>query len=82
VPEAAVSAWRDAWGLEPQLAGVGGYIPIVAMLARAAPQALLLVPGVGDPASNIHGPDESVSLDWLARTASACTAFLGRLGQA
>ena len=82
LPEPAVAAWRDVWGAEPQLAGLGGFIPVVPLLARVAPQATLLVPGVGDPSSRIHDADESVDLVSLGRTAAALHDLLGRLAGA
>src|SRR5262249_7555360 len=63
---AAFEAFRDgmrsAWGTEPVEIGIGGTIPLVSMLQERYPHASVLVTGVGDPTSHIHGPDESQHL--------------------
>ena len=48
--------------------GIGGTIPLVSMLADLFPQAEVVVTGVGDPTSHIHGPDESQDLEELRRS--------------
>lgn len=48
--------------------GVGGSIPFVAAFAGHFPGAEILLTGVADPTSSIHGPDESVSLEDLRRS--------------
>jgi acetylornithine deacetylase/succinyl-diaminopimelate desuccinylase-like protein len=42
--------------------GVGGSIPFVAAFEQAYPDASILLTGVMDPTSQIHGPNESQSL--------------------
>ncbi|MDA1241037.1 MAG: M20/M25/M40 family metallo-hydrolase [Chloroflexi bacterium] len=69
--EAFRGGLRDAWGVEPAEIGVGGSIPLVAALARAYPDASILLTGVGEPTSAIHGPNESQDLRELER---ACVA--------
>lgn len=58
----------DAWGRAPAEIGIGGSIPLVAMLAERFPDAAILITGVGDPTSRIHGPDESQDLGELQRS--------------
>jgi acetylornithine deacetylase/succinyl-diaminopimelate desuccinylase-like protein len=60
-------------------AGVGGSIPLVASLHRAAPDAAILLGGASDGMANIHGPNERVLLDEFERTTLAIADLLGRL---
>lgn len=79
--EVARSSFAAAWdGVEPVHLGIGGSIPFIADLAEAFPQATILVVGPGDPESNWHGPDESVSLEVLRRLTVAEALLLGGLG--
>ncbi len=65
------TAFAEAWGCEAVEMGVGGSIPFVAAFSERYPDATILLTGVADPTSNIHGPDESVSLNDLKK---ACLA--------
>lgn len=65
----ALSAAFD--GAEPVLQGMGGSVPMVAMLAEAYPEAEMLLTAVKDPDARAHGIDESVPFDLLER---ACVA--------
>jgi acetylornithine deacetylase/succinyl-diaminopimelate desuccinylase-like protein len=56
---AALSA---GYGQEVVEIGVGGTIPIVAALRAAHPEATIVLNGVADRTSSMHGPNESVSL--------------------
>jgi acetylornithine deacetylase/succinyl-diaminopimelate desuccinylase-like protein len=51
--------------------GVGGSIPLVADFKHAYPDADVLLTGVGEPRSRIHGPNESQDLAELKRSALA-----------
>jgi acetylornithine deacetylase/succinyl-diaminopimelate desuccinylase-like protein len=64
------------------LAGSGGSIPIVSALAAALPDAEALLVGTTDGYANIHGPNERVLLDELARATAAEADFLGRYAEA
>ena len=55
-------AFRIAYGNETVEMGVGGSIPFVAAFEEAYPDASILLTGVMDPTSQIHGPNESQSL--------------------
>jgi len=55
-------AFRIAYGNETVEIGVGGSIPFVAAFEEAYPEASILLTGVFDPGSRIHGPNESLSL--------------------
>ncbi len=55
-------AFRIAYGHETVEIGVGGSIPFVAAFEEAYPDASILLTGVMDPGSQIHGPNESQSL--------------------
>ncbi len=55
-------AFRIAYGNDTVEMGVGGSIPFVAAFEEAYPQASILLTGVMDPTSQIHGPNESQSL--------------------
>ncbi len=78
--EAFRTGLREAWGVEPVEIGVGGSIPLVAVLAAAQPGAAILLTGVGEPLSRIHGPDESQDLEELRRGALAEAIALRLLG--
>lgn len=77
----ALQAMRDAWGAEPQLAGVGGSIPFIADLAEVFPDAHVLVTGVEDPDTRAHSPNESLHLGVLRRAILTEAVLLARLNQ-
>ena len=61
VYEVARASLRDAWdGTEPVEIGLGGSIPFIATFQQMYPEAAILVTGMGDPTSNLHGPNESI----------------------
>jgi acetylornithine deacetylase/succinyl-diaminopimelate desuccinylase-like protein len=72
-------AMHEAWGREPALMGAGGSIPFVFDFARLFPGAGILLTGAGDPTSNAHSEDESVSLGDLERSCVAEALFFGLL---
>jgi len=80
VYDLARSAFADAYGNNVVETGTGGSIPFIAEFARAYPGAPVLVTGVGDPASNWHGIDESLHLDMWQTAAVAEALLLQRLG--
>jgi acetylornithine deacetylase/succinyl-diaminopimelate desuccinylase-like protein len=71
----------EAWGAETAEIGIGGSIPLVSALAERFPAATILVTGVGDPTSRIHGPNESQDLGELRRAILAEALALEALGQ-
>ncbi|PKN79115.1 MAG: dipeptidase [Chloroflexi bacterium HGW-Chloroflexi-9] len=77
--EAFRAGLHEAWGTEPAEIGVGGSIPLVAELSRAYPSAEILLTGVGEPTSAIHGPNESQDLGELRRACLAEVIALSRL---
>ncbi|MEN8234326.1 MAG: dipeptidase [Actinomycetota bacterium] len=62
----ASTAFKEAFGVaygnDTVEIGVGGSIPFVAAFEEAYPDASILLTGVMDPTSRIHGPNESLSL--------------------
>jgi len=63
---------RDAYDAEPSEAGSGGSIPLLGTLARAVPDAEFVLWGAEDMAeARIHGANESVDLDEIARSIAA-----------
>lgn len=78
--QAFAGGMEEAWGTPPAEIGVGGSIPLVAMLAERFPEAAILITGVGEPTSRIHGPDESQDLGELRRSILAEAVALRRLG--
>jgi acetylornithine deacetylase/succinyl-diaminopimelate desuccinylase-like protein len=79
VYDAARSAFRQAWGVEPIDMGMGGSIPFIAEFAAAFPQAKILVTGVEDPATQAHSINESLHLGVLERAAVAEALLLANL---
>jgi len=53
--------------------GEGGSIPFMGMLGTRYPQAQFLITGVLGPASNAHGPNEFLHIDYAKRL-TACVA--------
>jgi len=72
-------AMRDAWGKPAVKMGQGGTIPFVFDFNKAFPDATILLTGAGDPTSNAHSEDESVSLDDLEKSCVAEALFFGYL---
>jgi acetylornithine deacetylase/succinyl-diaminopimelate desuccinylase-like protein len=78
--EAARAAWTVAWdGTAPIDIGIGGSIPVVAVLQSRLPEAAILVTGVEDPYCAAHGPNESLHLAEFARTCLAEALLLRNL---
>lgn len=75
------SALAAAYGRAPVDLGMGGSIPFVAAYRERHPQAEVLLTGVADPTSAIHGPDESVEIADLERAIRAEAAALQMLGR-
>jgi acetylornithine deacetylase/succinyl-diaminopimelate desuccinylase-like protein len=67
---------RTAFGREVVTTGQGGSIPLATVLAELVPGAEILLLGVEEPESRIHGPNESVDPQELRRTALALALFL------
>ncbi|MDA0351266.1 MAG: dipeptidase [Chloroflexi bacterium] len=74
------AAYLEAWGRESIEIGIGGSIPLVADLQVAYPEASILLTGVGEPTSRIHGPDESQDLQELRRNCLAEAIALSLIG--
>ena len=79
--QAAISAFREAFGKDPVEMGCGGSIPIVADFAQRNPDALMLVTAVVDPYSRMHGIDESLGLDDFSKACHAEAALLANLAE-
>lgn len=78
--DAARAAFRSAWdGVEPVDIGVGGSIPFIATFQEMFPEASILVTGISDPQSKIHGPNESLDLREFGRICLAETLLLHNL---
>lgn len=73
---AARTALREGWGAEPQFAASGGSIPLVNGLAKAAPNAEVLLFGAQDGLCALHAPNERVLLSELRGAVIAEAAFL------
>ena len=69
--EAFRAGFRAAYGRDAVHKGVGGSIPFVQAFSDAYPKADLLLTGAADPGSHIHGPNESLDLGELRRSALA-----------
>ena len=81
VYDAARSAFRQTWGVEPIDMGMGGSIPFIAEFAAAFPQAKILVTGVEDPGTQAHSINESLHLGVLERAATAEALLLANLAE-
>jgi acetylornithine deacetylase/succinyl-diaminopimelate desuccinylase-like protein len=78
----AREAFRAAWdGVEPVDIGVGGSIPFIASFQELFPESTILVTGVGDPRSGMHGPNESLDLAEFARVCLAEALLLNSLAR-
>jgi len=75
------AAYREAWGRDSVEIGIGGAIPFVAALSDMYPDATILLTGVGEPTSRIHGPDESQDLEELRRNCLAEAIVLRLLAE-
>ncbi|WP_406365767.1 M20/M25/M40 family metallo-hydrolase [Streptomyces sp. NBC_01546] len=73
---AALTALKEAWGTEASFVATGGSIPLVNGLARAAPDAEVLLFGAQDGMCNLHAPNERVLLSELRNTVVAMAAFV------
>ncbi|MFE4702744.1 M20/M25/M40 family metallo-hydrolase [Streptomyces sp. NPDC056738] len=73
---AALTALREAWGEEASYIATGGSIPLVNGLARAAPDAEVLLFGAQDSMCNLHAPNERVLFSELRNTVVAMCAFV------
>ncbi|MFJ9419677.1 M20/M25/M40 family metallo-hydrolase [Streptomyces sp. NPDC101227] len=73
---AVATALRRAWGSDPVHAASGGSIPLVNGLAKAVPNAEILLFGAEDNLCNLHGPNERVLLSELRGALLAEAAFL------
>lgn len=65
------TGFRRAYGQDAVTKGSGGSIPFVQAFSEAFPRASLLLTGAADPTSRIHGPNESVDLKEISRSALA-----------
>ena len=80
VYDAARTAFRTAWGVEPVDMGMGGSIPFIAEFAEAFPHATILVTGVEDPGTQAHSVNESLHLGVFEKAATAEALLLDALG--
>ncbi len=81
IADAARAAYAEAWGVEPVEMGQGGSIPMVSDFQRLFPEAEILVTGVCDPDSRMHGIDESLDLGDFGKACLAEALLLARLGE-
>ena len=72
-------AMAIAYGREAVLSGSGGSVPLVPMLARALPDAEILVYGASDEKSQYHSINESVHLGDLERSILAEAVLFAEL---
>lgn len=78
--EAAREALSETWGRSATTAAIGGSIPLVSSLAKAVPEAEILLFGAADGLSGIHGPNERVLLEEFENAILAEALFLSKLG--
>ncbi|MER7971850.1 M20/M25/M40 family metallo-hydrolase [Streptomyces sp. NPDC005840] len=75
-------ALAESFGTPAREVGAGGSIAVCSAFRSLYPDAEILLCGVEDPPSNIHGTDESVSPREIASLAHAEALFLRRLAAA
>lgn len=68
-------AMAAAWGAEVAEMASGGSIPLVNALAKAQPDAEILMFGAEDGECGLHGPNERVLIDELEKTVLAEARF-------
>ena len=73
------AAMERAYGRPAVESGSGGSVPLVPSLARAFPDAEILIYGASDEKSQYHSIDESVDLGDLERACLAEALLLGEL---
>ncbi len=76
---AARTAMAEAWGRDVIEVGSGGSIPVTPFLARAFPEASIIIIGAMDERANIHSVNESVDLGDLERASLAEALLLAEL---
>ncbi len=67
---------KSAFGSAPGAIGIGGGIPFIGMLGRRYPQAQFVVTGAASSDSNMHVPDEWLSLPMAQRVTEAIAGLL------
>lgn len=72
-------AMEAAYGRAPVEIGSGGSVPLVPVLARALPDAEILIYGASDEKSQYHSINESVDLGDLERAVLAESLLFGEL---
>ncbi|MFJ4624947.1 M20/M25/M40 family metallo-hydrolase [Streptomyces sp. NPDC088847] len=72
-------ALHEAFGVPARDVGAGGSIAVCSAFRTLCPDAEVILCGVEDPPSHIHGTDESVSPREIAALAHAEALFLSRL---
>lgn len=78
--DAYAQAVAASWGVEPVAMGMGGSIPMIADFQRLFPHAEVIVAGVCDPDSRMHGIDESLHLGDFEAACIAEATWLAGLG--
>ena len=78
--EAAGRAYRKAWGHDLMQIGIGGSISFVTLFAERFSHLPLILNGVLDPASSIHGPNESMDLGVFKKAIATNVYLLAELG--
>lgn len=73
-------AVEQAWGVPPVSIGMGGSIPLIAEFQNAYPYADIIVVGVCDPDSRMHGIDESLHIGDFRAACVAEALWLESLG--
>lgn len=77
--EMARWALKEAWGVDPVDIGQGGSIPFIADLAKAFPQAQILVTGIEDPDTRAHSANESLHIEDFRNAIVAQALLMSRL---
>lgn len=68
-------ASQKFYGKDALNIGEGGTIPFMGMLGKKYPKAQFVITGVLGPASNAHGPNEFIHLDY-AKKLTACVTYI------
>lgn len=76
--DAIEEAALEYFGKKPLSFGEGGSIPLIGLLNQIWPQAQFIVTGVLGPASNAHGPNEFLHIEYCRKITETIAHILAK----